>query len=402
MNVLLITQHFDIKGGSDVIVHQTKKLLEFKGHKVQIFAATSDGNLAIGNMPNGTHFYKPRITNIHKSIYSYEAEQCLDRFLSNNSVDIAHLHIHYGTLTSSILRSLRRFNIKALQHLHEYRTYCPIYTSMRDGVECKSCSVGNYLPCTVHRCNRNSIFRSAFSTLEMYVSDLLGAKKTPVGFVTVSEYQKSLVVEQGLDESLTSTVYNPVYPGFFDASHVKTGERNGIVFVGRVEAYKGIYTVLQIAEAIPDINFTIIGSGSEKENVLNQISKKKLKNVYFEGQLTREEIILRLSSFRAILIPSIWSETFGLTAVEGMAARLVPIVSNVGGLPEVVGLDKRCGIVCEPNNTEQFIKAVRLVSDDNEYASKLANDANQRARTIFSEENYINNLIKIYEKYLLK
>ena len=361
MNILILTQHFKILGGSDVIVHQTKRLLEQNGHNCYLFAAidkeTDDSDI----FPSATHFLKPTFTNVGKFLYSSEAARKLTNFLEKNQIDIAYLHIYYGTLTSSILKPLIKRKIRIVQHLHEYRSFCSIYTAQRNGETCTECRVGSYLPGLLNNCNRSSLTRSALTTLEMYIGNRQGVNSAPDLFLAVSEFQRRLLIKQGLPAQKIKTLYNPVDPIFFETDQIDINKKNGVVFVGRTEEYKGVFDLLEVAKSLPKIAFTFIGDGSSKPKLRKKAAN--LRNVTIVDKLERKELLTYLSKNRMIVVPSKWNETFGLTAAEGMAGGLPAIVYNVGGLSEVVQ-DKESGFVLERDDIKALSKAIVKLSED--------------------------------------
>ena len=54
------------------------------------------------------------------------------------------------------------------------------------------------------------------------------------------------------------------------------------------------------------------------------------------GHVTRDEVSRILASSRAVVVPSQWEETFGMVAVEAMAAGTAPVASAHGAFPELV------------------------------------------------------------------
>lgn len=392
MNILLVTQHFEIRGGSDVMVHQTKRLLEAQGHRVHIFAARASDAPDDGVFPSADHFDNPRPATLWKFLFSPEARARLETFLDANPIDAAHLHIHYGALTSSILKPLKKRGIRVVQHLHEYRSFCSVYTAERDGNTCLDCSVGNYKAGLKHRCNRGSLLRSALSTAEMYMADRLGAKSVPDVFLTVSDFQRDMIVGQGLPARKTHTLYNPVDPMFFAGDPVPLQERHGVLYVGRIEDYKGVYDLLDVAERLRDIPFTVIGHGNGFDKLNERIARQGASNVTVLGKLPREDILAHLRRHRVMLVPSRWNETFGLTAVEAMAAGLPVVVTRMGGLPEVVE-DGVSGFVVEMGDVDAMVEHVRQLHADNEMFERVSLEAGTRVKNIFSEQKYISSLM---------
>ena len=387
MNILLVSQNFDIRGGSDVIVHQTKKLLEREGHTVHLFAA-AEASVSEKKFPTAKHFDHPSLLNIWKFLYSPKARESMEAYLDQNPIDVAHFHIYYGKLTSSIIAPLRRRGIPIVQHLHEYRTYCSTYTSQRNGKPCLECKVGSYLPGLKHRCNRGSLIRSLLSTVEMYVSDYLGAKSKISKFITVSNFQRDQIIGQGLPADKVETIYNPVDDVFLD---VEADRRENILYFGRIEDYKGVFDILDVAEKLTHYPFQFVGTGNSVSRFLNEVERRNLNNVEYLGHLNKDALLPILSNARIALVPSKWHETFGLTAVEAMAAGVPVIVSNMGGLPEVVG-ENEGGIVFDEGNINILEKYITHFMNDDRFFDLQSGLARKRVVERFSERIYTNRI----------
>lgn len=397
MNILIVTQHFNISGGSDVMVNLTKNILEKKGHTVFIYAAVPEVDNRI--YPTSTHFDNPKVYNIWNFIYCRDAKKKLEKFIKEKSIDLAHLHIFYGTLTSSILAPLYNSSIPIVHHLHEYRSFCSVYTASRSGSTCSSCRKGSYLPGLLYRCNRGSFFRSLLSTIEMYASDLLGGKRLPKMLLAVSNFQRKILVKQGVDNRKILTLYNPISQDFINKVEYKKSVKAGVLFVGRVEDYKGVFDFLELAKRVKDLNFTIIGDGGAFNRVKLEIKNSKLNNVYLLGAKSKREVIEEMEQHKIMVVPSKWNETFGLTAAEGMAAGLPVIVTNMGGLPEVVKHGE-CGYVVNNGDISDMVSKIKLLNTDKVLYEQFSVNARRRALTEFSEESYYSRLLEIYTQVL--
>ncbi len=384
MNILIVNQTFEVKGGSDVIARLSQKVLQEAGHRVHYFAALGPGVTDDGVHPHADHFFAPSLRNVWRFFYSPEARRRLERFLDENPIDVAHLHIHYGTLTSSILAPLKRRGIRIVQHLHEYRSYCSVSVPIRAEQPCSECRVGYYLPGLRHRCNRGSLLRSAVSTTEMYVADGLGAKTLPDLFLTVSEFQRRTLIAQGMPAEKLCTLYNPVHEDFFKVEAQGDG---GVLFVGRIEDYKGVFDVLEVAARLPDVPFRIVGSGNAEARLRAEIASRGLSNVTLTGAQSRAQVLEHLAWAGVCLVPSRWHETFGLTAAEAMAAGVPVIVTRMGGLPEVVE-EGVSGFVVEMGDVEAIALFIERMQRDEILGVQLKEHGRRRAQKTFSEAEY--------------
>lgn len=101
---------------------------------------------------------------------------------------------------------------------------------------------------------------------------------------------------------------------------------------------KGQHLLLKALSQLTDVNFIMdfVGSGDSLE-YLQTISKEMglSGKIRFLGEKDREWIFNQLNTYHLLIQPSLY-EGFGLTIVEGLAAGLPVLVSNIEGPAEIV------------------------------------------------------------------
>ncbi|MBZ5596315.1 MAG: glycosyltransferase family 4 protein [Acidobacteriia bacterium] len=108
---------------------------------------------------------------------------------------------------------------------------------------------------------------------------------------------------------------------------------------GRLVYQKGfdllVRAFAQIAPMYPDLDLIIAGEGAER-NELERLSAQSGvgSRVYFQGRASQPEIIRLLNGCRLVAVPS-RHESFGIVALEALAAGRPVLATRVGGLPEV-------------------------------------------------------------------
>lgn len=385
LNILLVTQNSTVVGGSDVVAFQSKYLLEKLGHQVTLFCSSESSDENSPTCVKSAGFDNPSLTTVSNFIYSKEAHDKIDALLKVNTYDVAYLHIYYGKITGSILGPLVLRNIPIIQHNHEFRSYCAISTSLLKGKECSECKVGHYLPAIKHKCNRASLARSLLSVVEMYVSDYLGAKKHVKHFIAVSDFQRNKLVAQGIPMSKITTIHNAVSTDF---NAVTRKSKNYVLFAGRIEKYKGVYDVIEVASRLDTIKFIIAGDGRELDGLKKCVSERELRNVKILGKVSREEICTLLSNSFVTVVPSKWPETFGLAAAESLAAGVPVIAYDNGGLPEVVQKGAS-GFVIPEGDIDRLSSLITYLKSLNPDAYRtFEENSRNRAKSHFSEEAF--------------
>lgn len=110
MKVLQIDKYFYFKGGAETVFFNTIDLLERKGHKVIPFSLKSNKNLFseyekyfvdYPELSESNFFTK--IKNIPNFIYNKQAASQLEKLLSKEKPDIAHIHLMFNSMSVSIL-----------------------------------------------------------------------------------------------------------------------------------------------------------------------------------------------------------------------------------------------------------------------------------------------------------
>jgi len=113
---------------------------------------------------------------------------------------------------------------------------------------------------------------------------------------------------------------------------IKAGKiKNTVVYVGRLEKYKNVdsllYAVAKAKKTIPGIKLAIIGSGSE-ENRLKKLAKDLSIDAEFFGFVSEREKFEIIKSSEVLVNPSL-VEGLGLIALEAMACGCPVVVRKL-------------------------------------------------------------------------
>jgi len=105
-----------------------------------------------------------------------------------------------------------------------------------------------------------------------------------------------------------------------------------------------------------------------------------------------------ISGADLLLLPS-ENESFGLVALEAMACEVPVVVSNVGGLPEVVteGVD---GFLVEPRNVQKMAERSLEILSDDAVRKQMGKRARKSARARFCSSKIIPQYEAYYRKIL--
>jgi glycosyltransferase involved in cell wall biosynthesis len=198
------------------------------------------------------------------------------------------------------------------------------------------------------------------------------------------------------------TIRNGAYPARSSGARVVTrGDGFNIVTVGRLTSakdYQGLLRSVAVAlPHVPDLQLWIVGDGHEASSLKALVAELGIvQSVQFFGEqsavgdwLTRADVFV-LSSV---------SEGLPISILEAMAAGLPTIVTDVGGMPEVLGLSG-AGKVVPAGKVDLLAQAIA------EFASRRRDlgELGQKARSCylqhFRAERMAEDYLNLYRSFL--
>jgi glycogen(starch) synthase len=179
-------------------------------------------------------------------------------------------------------------------------------------------------------------------------------------------------------------------------------EEKLVLFVGRLVYEKGAHVLINaIPRILEKVNakFVIVGSGYMKDQLSTIVRSMGLEHkVMFTG-FVDEETLLKLQCCADVsVVPSLF-EPFGIVALEAMAARSPVVVSDTGGLGEIVEHDIT-GVKVYPNNTESLAWGITKVLTDDKYRNSLRENAYKRIQEKYDWDKIAQQTKRIYEAVL--
>ncbi|MEI8011487.1 MAG: glycosyltransferase [Candidatus Omnitrophota bacterium] len=125
---------------------------------------------------------------------------------------------------------------------------------------------------------------------------------------------------------------------------------------------KAFAVVKQKYQGNKKLKLMIAGKGSQLESLKSLAESLKISEVVFMGYVPHIQVSKVFNQFSVVVILS-ESESFGVAAIEASACELPVVVSNVGGLPEVIK-DGRTGFVVPAKDPESAAVAILKLIDD--------------------------------------
>jgi 1,4-alpha-glucan branching enzyme len=174
-----------------------------------------------------------------------------------------------------------------------------------------------------------------------------------------------------------------------------------IFSVGRLVKEKGFQTIIEAAEILRNkglqVKFVIAGKGPLLAELREMVKQKQLDNyVHLAGFVSDEERNEWFAKADAALFPSHY-EPFGIVALEGMASGKLTIVSDTGGLKEIID-HETTGLKVYPNDPHSIVWAVEYMFANREHCKEMARKGEETAKTVFSWDSIAERTADLYNK----
>jgi len=178
------------------------------------------------------------------------------------------------------------------------------------------------------------------------------------------------------------------------------GQALCIGFVGRLVAEKGLGVLLEAARRLKEQGYAfgvkLIGDGPERGRLEERKRELGLEGqVEFTGFLGGEALERALAEVDVMVMPTLMEETAGLVVMDQMRRGKAVVVSDIGGMSEVVG---GAGLKFPAGDAEGLAGCLRSVLEEPGLAEALGRQARQRCAEMFRRERMIEEHREVYEE----
>jgi glycosyltransferase involved in cell wall biosynthesis len=388
MRILLVHNRYRsaAPSGENRVVDQEGEALEALGHQVMRFGRSSD---EIGSWSLAKKASLPV-----RTIWSRETGRDLTAVLREYRPQVVHVHNTFPLLSAAVLYACRDARIPAVTTVHNYRLACANGAFFRQGSVCHDCVNGLPVPALRHGCYRES--RAATAPVALAMSLHRRAWRSLVSaYIFISASQRDLLRDVGLGPDRVFVRHNLI-PSRIRPQAIRTPT---VVFAGRLDEAKGARLLMagwdhyrgQADE--PGLKLVIAGGGPLGDEVAAWASDRP--SVELKGMVSSDRCAELLSQARAVLLPSTWEETFGLVAVEAMAAGTPPIAAGHGSFTELItaGVD---GVLFSPGDPAALALAIADVDANPERYEALGGQARKTYEERFDPQRSVEELLEIY------
>lgn len=389
MKLLMLTWEYPprIVGGIARVVHDLSHKLIKDGHEVTVITY-KEGNLPEYENDKGVEVYRVENYMIHPTNFIEwilqlnfnMAEKATKLINENGKFDVIHAH---DWLTASSAKMLKQaFNIPLVATIHA--TEAGRNSGIHDETQ---------------RYINDTEWMLTYEATEVIVNS--NYMKGHVQGLFGLPFDKINVIPNGIN----LTNFNGVERDYDFRRQYAMDNEKIILYVGRLVYEKGIQHLIsampKILNGYHDTKLIIAGKGGMLEELKAQANSMGLSNkIYFTGYLNSKQVQKIYKCSDIAVFPSTY-EPFGIVALEAMLAGIPTVVSDIGGLNEIVehGVN---GMKSYAGNANSIADSVLNLLYDKQLASNVAKKAKQKVKEEFNWTKIAQDTHYIYERAICK
>lgn len=367
MKIVLVNDAGYVRGGADRVAFDSARALAAQGHQVVLFTAFGPTAPELEGHPNlrvvtvGADWLRGAQTSPRaalRGIWNWKAARRLKSELAtlDPRETVVHVHLYSSALSASVIDAALGAGFATALSIHDYFITCPngayfvfpkaeVCDRRALSLSCVACNCDSRKP--VHK-----VWRLARTVVQNRIARIPGRISA---YVAVSETSAALARRDLPAGARIEVIANPV--DVARQAPVNVRENRNLVFIGRLESYKGPQL---LARAAARLRLPVVFCGS---GPMEPALREMYPEAVFTGWLRSDQVLERLAGARAFVFPSVYRETFGVSAAEALA-RGIPVVASKGTAAEEFVHHRENGLLFEHNSVDDLAAQLQLLADD--------------------------------------
>ena len=382
MRILFVNKYAHLTGGADQHCLGLARALRDRGHEIAFLSTESTKNKEADGA-----FVRAHVTHVTRddlgtlaagrvavrAFWNREAARAMQRLIAEFEPDVVHTHKLYPQLSVAPVIVARRFGIPVVQTLHDFEFVGASPIDARGGWFDTDDTRATY---------------RALNSATLPVRKTVHARRVGA-FIAVSRFVARIYAAHGIEAQ--------VFPNFVleragDGPVPSFDDREGVLFLGRLQPEKGVKDVIELAERIPDHKVSVVGSG----NLLGEVeaAAERLPNLTAHGFVPDPALTELVRRARVMVVPSRCQDAGPLVPLEAMREGTPVVAYANGGLAEYVA-DAESGEVV-PSDVDALARASREVHDDRALWQEFSANGLAAVEDTHSRARYVERLEQLY------
>lgn len=377
MKILHVFNRHRGGGGADNAWGATIALSRRRGIEVDIFEKDSRDLLS---------GLSGKMTAFANGLYPAATLRDFAARLEQDRPDIVHSHELYPLLTPWLFPLCARVGVPVVHSCYDFRITCPIATHHDGATVCTRCTDRGAHQAVIRNC-RDSLPESAAFALRHILAERRNLYAHVSRFIVLTDFSRDWLHRRAavpLDRISVNECAIPAAPDPVDPA-----AGTYFAFAGRFVPEKGL-DVLIAAAHLSGLPIHAAGpAGSDPAPLRAQ----GVPVTITDGP---ESLAAIYRGARALVVPSLWFETFAIVAAEAMAQGVPVIASRIGALQDTVR-EGVTGLHFTPGDAADLARQMRRLWDDPALCRQLGGAGRADVCARFNEDAHFDRLVAAYE-----
>ncbi|WP_333830535.1 glycosyltransferase family 4 protein [Pararhodobacter sp.] len=326
-----------------------------------------------------------------RGIWNRPARQTLSELVQESDTPgtVYHVHGFFQTLSPSIFASLHPVRERVVIHAHDYFLTCPngAYFDYQRRCECPLVPLS--LGCAVQNCDKRNYPQKIWRVVRQLVLNRLAADFfADARIILLHDDMRAYLERGGRKIAAPCTIRNPAQP--FLAEPATPEAHQPFLFVGDIHTYKGVFELAAAARKAK-VPLWFAGDGAERQQLQTQYPEFR-----YVGWQNRTGLAALARQARAVVVPSLGPEPFGLTLVEALACGVPVIVSDralLAGEIKAAG----AGLTFRAGDSDDLAAVLARAAADDGLIRRMAQSALAAGKQFAKPpESWVNEIVALY------
>lgn len=412
MRILYLVHQFapEFVGGTEIDTWEVARRMRARGHWVAIAHRAPGRRGVVRTERESILVFRLEFGHMSRSAlfattFGHRAlAEAVDSISHEFQPDLLHIQ-HLRGLPPRLVASHQRKGCPVVISLRDYWFACP-NAQLLDDVTGRVCTH----PGVAVHCADCAMIRSGVRGLLPVASvfgPVLGLRNRILrnimeradGLVVYSDFVRRWFTKFGVGSTPLYLVRRGV-PEPSTMPHRSSHEVDDVVrlgYIGGLAWEKGVHVVVEAVNSLPrNVEFVVAGDDSKHPEYVAYVkSLVHHPGVRFVGRLDREGVWSLLARLDAVVVPSLWFETFSMVTHEALAVGVPAIVSGHGVLSDVIDNGVN-GLCVPPGDVEAWRRALLEFAQSPSLRERLRCGIKPPP----SMDEYVDSVQAVYEKVL--
>jgi len=400
--IIVVNDFARITGGADQVAISSAIGLAGRGYDVNFFSAVCNPmDPELLNSPVATVCLNQqdilndpnRARAAMRGLWNTAASRRFSAILDacDRRTTIVHVHSWTKALSSSVVRAAEARNFPLVITLHDYFSVCPNggFFDYRRGEICYKHPLS--LGCIAESCDARSYSHKLWRVARQSIQKISGLPRNIRHFISVSDFSSEILRPFLPAQASIYRVDNPI--AMERSLPTKVDGNDVFLYVGRLCKEKGPLLFAEAAARV-GVKAIFVGAGPCQDDISTLYPQAHLA-----GWQRREEIAGYLAGARALVFPSLWYETQGMTVLEAAAAGVPAIVPHLSAASASVK-DGVTGLWFRTGDADDLAAKIRIMQEPATAATMGIAAYERYWRNPLTLDRHLDQLVTCYQRIL--